>query len=288
MTRRSVVQNAASNANHRSSDRRNEIAYTYSRELDIYLHEQIFAGRFGEQIAESDTKLYVSQRKWRMGATIPGQTFVYEQALHERFWPACADASTRLLLVLGPEGIGKSTLLRYYFDHYLPHYPESEYAGADERNLSSWSERVGRHQRFYVDLRRGLDKQHVEHELFTQLDTQIRRSFPTIISENDYAMWERLAHWQEEHHAHGEELAGGRREYRRKYFHDHLAHYQNPDRLEKLVEEELWYLTQQKSADTGEPRHLVSITLDNIDQRTKDVQEYVIDVALSWLGDHAS
>ena len=132
-------------------DYRNDVAETFSNQIGEAFGESIFPEGFGSKFDVNAAGLYVNRRIWRAGAKRPNGDFYYEQLLHRNFCPYIADDSP-LLIITGNEGVGKSTLIRYYFDCYilnLNQFPLSE------TDIKASTEGISRLIVLYVDLRRG-------------------------------------------------------------------------------------------------------------------------------------
>ncbi|MCZ6679896.1 MAG: hypothetical protein O7E52_21900, partial [Candidatus Poribacteria bacterium] len=259
-------------------DRKNDIAETFAEQIDESFGEYILPGVFNSAFNPEDAELYVQQRTWVAGGRKPGGDFAYEQYLHQNFYPPAA-SDYPLLIVVGGEGTGKSTLLRYYFDCYLPNFNQFK-RDEDKVDKRLLEECLSRLLTLYVNLRREPSREAVERKIFGTFRAQIQKRFKEISTENDYAMWERRAHWEEAHHADGEQNFPNRNAYRRDYVREFIGN----DSI--FVEEAFWYLGRQRDSE-GKRKYYISLILDDLDQQFRDIQLYVINVMLAWLSDRA-
>src|SRR5438105_1362156 len=96
------------------------LGFTFQSEITRFYGDLIFPDTFGSPLGLESTVLYVHER---LGDPNDGtlSTFAYEEKLHSCFWPGESDDNP-LLFIEGREGVGKSTLLRYYLDYFLPQY----------------------------------------------------------------------------------------------------------------------------------------------------------------------
>ena len=123
-----------------------------------------------------------------------------------------------------------------------------------------------------------MNQETIESDIFRNIRTQIQHRFENISVENNYAMWNRVAYWSEPHHSDGEKNFADRNTYRRYYIDDFIK----KDNI--FVEEAIWYLSNQKN-DSGNQKYYIAIILDNLDQQTKNIQLYITNIVLRWIGD---
>lgn len=259
------------------SDRKSNIADTFGREIRLSLREKILPGEFGDRFDPADAELYIERRIWVAAGVPPGQDFAYEQLIHRSYWPSVA-SSYPLVVVNGVEGIGKSTLLRFYFDCYLPHYDRFPYVDKTEWDADEWKREVNKHLVLYFDLRRSTTSDQVKRQMFKSFRQQImkRSELRDISVRDDFAMWERATDWHDPLHQLAEKACPSREAYRADYikplFYDD----------ELFVGEVLWYLGHRQDAD-GKRERYISIVLDNLDQQDLDIKRYVLKTILGWV-----
>jgi len=279
MARKSVIEarGAWRSPAERARDPKNDIAEAFSSEIDRSFGEIILPAQFGSTFAPEAAGLYVDLREGDITDTKRSGHFMYENYLHRHFWPLIAD-NDPLLIITGSEGIGKSTLLRFYFDCYLQNLGRFLSVPGAEDNKSLAKQTLRRVVALYADLRRAPTKEAVEAAMFRAFRTEIRQKFEDITTENDYAMWRRRADWADPHHCDAETRYGTRREYRRAFIEDYLK------KDDVFVHEALWYLCQRRD-EHGQRIYYVTLILDNLDQQDISIQEHVIRIVLAWLGD---
>jgi Cdc6-like AAA superfamily ATPase len=267
--------------NSPSGTQKNEIAYTFSEEVDQGLREAILPGRFGSWFPRESASLYVHKRRWEATELSKVTAYQYEYLLHSRYWPG-HNSNYPLLIIQGPEGIGKTTFLKFYFDCYLPNYLLFMDPQATDQEIEQWSRNYrSSHVVLYSDLRYGRSREDVKRRMATDFDDQISRDdrFKDLTIRDAYAMWERALRWNDPLHAMKTQSDVDRREYRRRIIEEHLA---TVWQIERTVEEKLWYLAQRKV--NGKREFYVTLILDNLDQLPEDIQEHVLDTVLQWLG----
>lgn len=259
------------------SDRSSSIGETFALEIADCLREMILPGELGERFKSSQAELYVEKRQWVAGVARPGNEFVYEELIHRYFWPSHA-SDRPLLIVSGAEGIGKSTLIRFYFDCYLPNYDKFPYVKRKEWNLKNWEEELNKHLVLYCDLRHCTTPDEVKKYIFRSFREQLTKKdrFRDISVQDEYAMWDRAADWNDPLHNDAEKAYGDRRAYR--------ADYIKPLFLdnELFVEEALWYLGRQKDRN-GNRKYYITKFLDNVDQQDWDMKKYILKTILGWI-----
>ncbi len=264
------------------TDVRNTFADAFSKQIDSSLGEEILDGAFGREFPPSYADLYVERRTWKTEGRIPGEKYAHEQWLHQKYWPGIANDSA-LLIISGKEGVGKSTLLRYYFDCYLPHFDDFPYAKCDEHDSECRRRKLTRHLVFHVDLRRSTDAAETRKQLFRALKKQILMKCHNlgieITVDNNYAMWDRVVNWSDPLHKRAAKAFPDESTYRANFVDPILR-----DSEDVFVREAFWYLGKQLDEKEGR-RFYITTILDNLDQSSYDVQLYTIRTALSWLED---
>lgn len=259
----------------------NAIADAFLEEINKGLAEYILPDKFDSTFSTffpHDAPLYVSRRRWCMGDEKPGDEFAYEECFHRQYWPAFGN-DRPVLIVTGGEGVGKSTFIQYYFCCYLPNFYSFPYGGGNQEDHANWRRECSRHVVLYVDLRRAPGKEAVERTITSAFARQIRTLFPNLTIENDFAMWQRIARWDDPIHSEAERGLPDRRAYRAGFVAPFLA---LP--AHRFVEEAIWYLAAQRN-EHGERTYYVTLVFDNLDQQDRETQHHAIQIVLSWLGE---
>jgi hypothetical protein len=268
-----------------TKDSRSDVAEAFAQQINRSLGERILPGEFGEPFTQKQAERYVQQRTWRIDGKPAGEKFAHEEYLHRCYWPGLA-SDYRLLIVNGKEGVGKSTLLRYYFDCYLPDFSQFPYVKLEEWDSDSWERELRRHFVLYVDLRRFTTKEELKEQLFRsfkkQLIARCRGVAIDITVDNNYAMWDRVVDWSNSFHVEAEKAFPSQSVYRANYVEPLFR-----DNVPLFVREAIWYLGKQRD-ETGNRKYYITRVLDNIDQQPRDTQLDVLKMVLDWLNDSDS
>lgn len=261
----------------RRRDCKNDIAQTFGKQMAEILGERFLPGQFGISFHKKHAELYVSQRTLEAGVMSRSPEFSYEESLHRLCCPLIADDDP-LLIISGREGIGKSTFLRYYFDCYLANLDEFPALFETNVDREQWEQELSKQVVFYVNLRHSPNKEVTKDKMLNTLRRKINHFFQDISVENDYAMWDRVADWNNPLHERSERTFSDRSTYRCDY--THVLFKDN----EQFVREALWYLSKQRNGE-GLRKYYITLILDDLDQLNGDIQEYVVELVLEWLGD---
>lgn len=277
MLRKSVNDLRSDYKRRKFSDRISDIAEAFLTEIRITLGEKILPETFGKKFKKNDAPLYVNKRHWIMSRPEPRCPFSLEEYLHSCFWPTKKSQGYTFIVLKGKEGVGKSTFLRYYCDCYLPWYHEFDHERVHVLPGPNWSEEVDKHIFLYVDLHppvANLEK--VLSHIFETFRRSIDVKFPQISVEDNYAMWARVARWDDPARRSAEDITGDKQAYRLKWVDQQL------DNNELFVEEALWYLNAKKVAN-GSNRFFITQVYDNIDLLDFEIQKELIQHILGWI-----
>lgn len=233
-------------------------------------------GNFQETFMSHKAPLYVGNRQWTMAAAEPLEEFSYEQLLHSHYWPGCANEDYPLIVIKGKEGGGKSTFIRFYFDCYLPHYGHFIKARQDDSSPLGWQEQLKKHIILYADLHQLARFEDARDHIFKQFRKTIYDNFPRISVDENYAMWHRLARWNEPARRKAEETSPDKDVYRARWVDNHL------DNNEEFVKEALWYINSQKNSTEDRKYYIIQI-FDNMDQLDIDIQKNLLIEILQWI-----
>jgi len=278
MGRISVNELRTFGPSRQATDRFSDIADVFLPQIRESLRPETLRGRFGETLTVDDTALYVTNRHWKMGAAKPPGEFSYEQCFHNCYWPAPDNGHYPLIIVKGKEGVGKSTFLRFYFDCYLRHYRQFLKGSSEEDVcLHNWRQSdIKKHIILYVDLHPPASFEEARDRIYAQFRRTIYEYFPKISVDQDYAMWRRLARWDEPARRKAEKACSGKVDYRTRWVDSHLDHNR------EFVREALWYLSTQMDKK-GCRRHYITQIFDNIDQLDVDIQKKLLEEIFGWL-----
>jgi len=260
----------------RESDVRNGIAEAFWNDIIANLGELILPPTpFGTPFTPNEAPMYVASRTWVSGPKLDTE-FSHELDLHLWTWPGASE-DYPLIIVLGNEGSGKSTLIRYYFDCYRPKMNQfGNLPNMYQTHLPTPSE-LDKHLVFYVSIRRGASSAQAFDQLYASLRFQIRVRFPNIAIDDECAMWQRAAHWDEPHHAILERQFPSRLHYRL----DRVKGLVDDDA--RFVVEALWWLGQRRKPGSDHRQFYVTLLIDNLDQQTPDTQRNIMNTVLEWL-----
>lgn len=261
-------QNRGLERSVKGQDYSNEVADTYRVQLED-LAGEILPQEFGRPFTGEQADFYVSERRWLSGRKKPSVAFPHEEFLHQLFWPAF-DNRNPVLIIEGPEGVGKSTLLRYYFDCFLYQAsspPKGAATAIDPRAMIT----------LYVPLRHEPSEEDVKQKITSTFSREIRNRFPSITTENDFAMWDSLVDWDDDMHQLASDAYASRSVYRANY----VSHHYRLDSVE-FVTAALAYLSNQLD-ERGQRRYWISLIFDDLDQQLLNVQESITKLIISWL-----
>ncbi len=279
MVRRSVNDARVFHGKHRFSDRMSDISETFLAEIHHALGGDILPGTFGMRFKPADAPLYISKRRWVMPTPEVPCPFAHEEYLHSRYWPSKLSQDHVLVVVKGAPGVGKSTLLRYYCDCYLPWYHDFAHARGHISGGLDWADELAKHIFMYVNLHPPVvSLERAQTHILRTFRATIEAQIPGISVENNYAMWARVARWDDPVRRAAEDASGDRHAYRAKWVDQHLDN----DRL--FVEESLWYLCSMKD-DKGGRRYYVTQIFDNMDLLDFEIQESLLRDILAGLAD---
>lgn len=253
------------------------LGYAFQGQILSFFGETILPHSFGTELTSDEIGLYMTKRiaaftdPLKTCDIVPNNFF--EEYFHGFFWPSEAE-SVPLMFLVGREGVGKSTLLRYYFDYYLPNYPDFPHGKLLDVDKHEMRKQLASHLVIHVDLRRREPVAAIRKRICETIVQYVRSRLPNLSSEDDFAMWDRLADWATDHHLSASKAYASVTDYRASLTAPHLLNH------ETFANEALWYLCNR-----CENKWSVSIILDNIDQQDLPVQLDILQLALSWLGD---
>jgi hypothetical protein len=130
----------------------NAMALSFRDEINDAITEDLFRTSFRSNkcflpLPESNQRIgYYVAKRYDRSTNCVKKAFSAENDFFGRYWPRRGKRSAQILLVLGREGIGKSTFLQYFFRHFLPYYYEQDtYNEIQDGPASEWEDVWLRH-----------------------------------------------------------------------------------------------------------------------------------------------
>lgn len=150
----------------------------YEQELNDVLTEYLFGNDpylNPIDIEYPTLKYYVDKRKSSAGK-YHDEKFYAERLLFPSFWPS-AKPGKQVIHIVGGAGAGKSTFIRFFFQHFLPFY-ETIVNNADTKSdmAETHAAAFRRHLLLYVNLRRGMTTDEIRPYLYNQIGDRLARA----------------------------------------------------------------------------------------------------------------